>query len=86
MWPQICETVASLSTKLLLGQIKKKLKKNTWKCQQSLGDSGDQTSSSSGLWDHIFKTVFPKHFFCFLFLTLGCLETCVKCVTNCVIA
>ena len=36
------------------------------------------------IWDHIFKTVFPKQFFCFLFLTLGCIKTCANCVTKCV--
>ena len=36
-------------------------------------------------WNHILKTVFPKHFSCcFLLWTLGCLGTCVDCVTKCV--
>ena len=30
-------------------------------------------------WDHIF----PRHFFCFLFYTPKCVETCVNCVTKC---
>ena len=33
-------------------------------------------------WDHIFKTVV----FCFLLLTLGCLKTCVNCVTKLITA
>ena len=36
------------------------------------------------IWDHIFKTVFPELFFCFLCKAKKCLETCVNCVWNCV--
>ena len=34
------------------------------------------------LWDHIFKTVVPKIYFCFLFEAQECLEICVNCVWN----
>ena len=37
------------------------------------------------IWDHIFKTVFPKLFFvCFLFKAQNCLEICVNCAGKCV--
>ena len=34
------------------------------------------------IWNHIFRTVFPKNCFCFLFEAQECLETCVNCVWN----
>ena len=36
------------------------------------------------IWDPIFKTDFPKPFFCFLLIAQNCLEICVNCAWNCV--
>ena len=35
-------------------------------------------------WDHISRTILLTLFFCILFKAQNCLETCVKCVWNCV--
>ena len=86
MWSKICETMVYLSTKLLLER-EEKIKLENLKPinrQQSLADSRDKTSSCSGFLKPHLQISFCWTIFCFLLETLGCLETCVNFVTNCV--
>ena len=70
---QICRKIAFLSTKLLLeksAKTKKKLKtKNHENVYNLWRILGTKLVVLEDFWDHIFKTVFPKHFF--LFSTLN---------------
>ena len=74
MWSRICEKIA-LFVQVVLWTNIAIFQKQTF-------------FSKSFLWtykaifpknrDQIFKTVFPKEFFCFLFEAQECLETCVN--------
>ena len=76
-----------VSTKLLLAQKKvQKLRKIKTKNHESVHNLWRILGTKIDFWDHIFKTVFLKHIFCFLFYTSKCLEICVNCVTKCVTA